>query len=281
MIVEVGDTVARGRAVTLGEQVDPATVARAVRERTATDDQRVTVRSQRPHPVYDRVGYIHPAMGLRVKTALAEAGRARGLSTPEDRGIRECRRELDEQCSPTVETVDQRQHLAETSTDTAALRERVAETRGRLSARRTVDAETAETVDRLQRAARELSEVETSAVAAEQRLQRKRSQAREAREVLDQRMRRQDELANRKRRARATLVERLTDAYRSAVAAVPGGPATLTDPFAVDPVTAGLAIARLAEFDAPVVLACDRFADADAASAWLAAPVVRVKRGDA
>jgi hypothetical protein len=49
--------------------------------------------------------------------------------------------------------------------------------------------------------------------------------------------------------------------------------ATLAD---AGPVTARLALARVAELSAPVVLAVRRFPDAGAAVDWLDAPVVRV-----
>ena len=277
MILRLADTVYRGRTVTVDGNVEPVAVARAVRE-VPVDESRVTVRAQTPAPVHERVGCLHPQMGLQTRTALAEAGRARGLSTRFDAAIRELRQALRELSAPTVEADDQRRAVAEASAETARLRERVATTRGRLAAHRELDGDTDELEARLESAASDLSEAETSAVAAEQTLARTREKARAARAVLDRRMRLEDDLANRQRQARARLVDRLTDAFASAVAAAPGGPDSRpADPFAVDAVTAGLAVARIADFDAPVVLACDRFPDADAASAWLGAPVVRLR----
>jgi hypothetical protein len=86
----------------------------------------------------------------------------------------------------------------------------------------------------------------------------------------------EDEVANLERRVRSALVDRFRDAYAAAVADVPGGSGDPGDPFDVDPLTAGLAVARVADFDAPVVVVCDRFGSAQAASRWLAAPVVRI-----
>jgi len=46
--------------------------------------------------------------------------------------------------------------------------------------------------------------------------------------------------------------------------------------FDVNPVTAGLTIARLGRLSAPVVLAVDRFDSAEAAHEWLDAPVIHI-----
>jgi hypothetical protein len=277
VILRLADTVSRGRAVAVDRDVDPETVARAIREGTA-DESRIAVLARRPPPVHERVGCLRPSMGLRTRTALAEAGRARGLSTRFDAAIRKTRRALEELSAPAVEAGDERRAVAKTSTETARLRERVAAARGRLAAHRELDADTDDPGASLEAAARDLSEAETSAVAARERLNRTREKARSARATLDRRMRLEDELANQQRQARALLVDRLRDAFASAVAAAPGGPDSRpADTFAVDAVTAGLAVARIADFDAPVVLACDRFPDADAASAWLGAPVVQIR----
>jgi hypothetical protein len=267
----------RGRAVTVASTADPTLVARAVREGEATEDgQTVLVQSQRPHQVHERVGCLHTEMGLRTRTALAEAGRARGLSTPHDDALEAAREELRGLAPETVDTTPQRRAVATASAETDRLRERVAETRGRLAERRDANRETDEVTADLEAAARDLSEAETSAVAARQNLSRQREEARTARNTLDRRLALEDEVANLRRQARRALVERLRDAYAAAVDAVPGGSGGVPDPFEAEPVTAGLAVARVADFDGPVVLACDRFADADAAAAWLGAPVIRL-----
>lgn len=278
MICRFDGTTVRGRAATV-EDVDARAVARAVREGEATDDDTaVVVRSRTPPPAHERVGCLHPEMGLQPKTALAAAGRARGLSTFHDAAIRRLERAIREVSAPAVERASQRERVTDSQAETARLRERVAELRGRLAARRDLDADTGDLDERLESTARRLSEAETRAVAAEQTLDRKRQTARVARAKLDDRMALEDALANRRREARADLVDRLRDPFTSAVASVPGGPARRpADPFAVDTVTAGLALARVAAFDAPVVVACDRFSDATEASAWLNAPVVFVR----
>lgn len=277
MIVRIEDTRLRGRAVRLDESVDSRVVARAVREGEATASGRtITVLAREPHPVHERVGHVYPEMGLRVRTALAEAARARGLSTPLDGEIREVRGRLRELTVDDVDTAAQRRAVAEASADTDRLRETVAERRGELLARREAGRDTDHVSEEFRDAARALSEAETSAAAARQNLDRRRREARATRDRLERRMALEDDLANLRRRARERLVERLRGAYACGLAAVPGGPDTVADPFDVDPVTAALAVARVADLDGPVVLACDRFPSARAASAWLGAPVVRV-----
>jgi len=277
VICRVGEAVHRGRAVSLVRQVDPGTVARAVREGTVNGPEAtVSVTARTPNRVHERVGCLHPEMGLRVRTALAAAARARGVWTPHDAPLRRARERLAAFDVDGVETADARRQLASARADTDRLRERVAAARGRLEAREELGADTEPARERLEAAARELSEAETTAAAARQSLDRERREARAARDALDERMRLEDEVANLERRARRVLVDRTRDAYAAAVADAPGGPADAADPFAADPLTAGLAVARVADFDAPVVVACDRFSGARAASRWLAAPVVRV-----
>lgn len=277
MICRVDGTLSRGRAVTLDDGVDPETVARAVREGTANDGAvTVTVSAREPHPVHERVGCLHPGTSLRVRTALAAAARARGWTTPHDAELGRAREALAAVEPGEVATEDARRAVASATESTDRLRERVAAARGRLRARSDHGLDERPARERLEDAARELSEAETSAAATRQTLDRRRREAESVRDTLDERLRLEDEVANLERRARATLVERARDAYAAAVGAVPGGPADPGDPFGVDPLTAGLAVARVADFDAPVVLACGRFEGARAASRWLGAPVVQI-----
>lgn len=215
-------------------------------------------------------------MGVHVRTALAEAARARGLSTRFDSEIRTLWARLSDLAVEDVELTDERRAVATASAETERLREAVAETRGKLTVRRESDGEAETVAEQFRNAARELSEAETTAAAAEQDLARSRRDARVARDRLEQRFELEDDLANLQRKARKMLVDRARGAYESAVASVPDGPKPAPDPFDVDAVTAALAVARIAAFDAPVVVACDRFASARAASAWLDAPVIRV-----
>jgi hypothetical protein len=274
VICTVGDKPHSGRYVRLPADVDARAVARAVREGETSDGERsIKVRARRPHPVHERVGYVHPAMGLRPRTALAAAARARGCSTPVNREIRDCWDRLQSFSVADVPTTEQRERLADASGETARLRERTAELRGELAARREDEAATDGVAAQFRDTARELSEAETSVTAARQTLDRRRREAREARDRLERRLALEDDLANLRRRARSHLVDRLRDAYESALGTVPGSPGA-SDPFDADPVTTALAVARVADFDAPVVLACDRFDSPRAASAWLNAPVI-------
>lgn len=286
MICRVGGAVHRGRTVSFAGSVAPETVAAAVREGVATDADGTTVAvtARTPHPVHERVGCLCPSMGLRVRTALAAAARARGLGTPHDPRLRRARDRLatitdetddGESDGPDPPTADARERLAAAREETDRLRERVATVRGRLRAREESGLATEDVRAQLEAAARELSEVETEAVAARQTLERARRRTRETRDELDERLRLEDRVANLQRRARRALVERVRDAYAAAVADVPGSREP-PDPFAVDALTAGFAVARVADFDAPVVVSGSRFESARAVSRWLGAPVVRV-----
>lgn len=276
MICRVDGAVRRGRVVTLDEDLHPETVARAVRDGRATEDgTTVAVTARTPHPVHERVGCLSPEMALRIRTALAIAARARGLGTPYDRTLQRARQRLAAFEDPDVETKAARKRLATAQAETDRLRERVATIRGRVQARETHDLPTDPAREQLEDAARKLSEVETEATAARQSLDREQQRARRAREDLEERFRLEDRVGNFERRARAHLVEQVRDAYAAAVADVPGV-ADPSDPFGVDSLSAGLAVARVADFDTPVVIAGERFESARAASRWLGAPVVRV-----
>lgn len=270
----IGDIVYEGRAVTVGCAVDPRRLLEAIRTGEAAEG-RVTVEAPTPQPVHEHVGYVHPEMGLRTRTALARAGRTLGMATPYDDRIEDARGRLD---SLTVEEgalTSRRRAVADTADETAKLRERVAAVRGRRQVAREHGTNGEQAARELEAAVQELSERETERAAARQRLERARESARERRDRRERVLALEDELANLQRNARAHLREQCRDRYADAVAAVPGSEAA-SDPFATDPVTAALAIARLASLSAPLVLDCDRFDSAAAASRWLDAPVVRV-----
>lgn len=277
MICRVDGAVYRGRLVRLPQSVDPEAVAHAVRNGDRSDESgSLSIVARTPHPVHERAGCLRPGMAVRVRTALAEAARARGYRTPCDGALSRARERLAGFDAGDAATAKARRDVAEAAADTDRLRERVAAIRGRLQVRTEHDLGSEPASEHLEAAARELSEVETRAAAARQTLDRKRREARKVRDTLEVRMRLEDRVANLKRRARAVLVDRVRGAYTAAVTDVPGGPADPADPFDVDGLTAGLAVARVADFDAPVVVACDRFESARAASRWLGAPVVQV-----
>jgi hypothetical protein len=68
------------------------------------------------------------------------------------------------------------------------------------------------------------------------------------------------------------------DDFAAAVAAVPGDAHVGDEPgeYEGDPTTAALAVARVADVRAPIVLACRRFRSATAAADRLGAPVIRI-----
>lgn len=178
------------------------------------------------------------------------------------------------------------------------------------------DEKLAEAQAELTETAAELSAAETERIAAEQRLDRAERVARDARDDRERRFRLQDRVANLERRARAALARELYPEFASAVRAAPaaeradggrecervdgeseaertdGGPegervdggseVERSDPgdrpadYAGGSVTASLAIARIAAVQAPIVLTDRRFSDAETASAWLSAPVIRL-----
>lgn len=228
-----------------------------------------------PGPVYDYCGHVHPAMGLRTRTALAAAARSRGHGTAHDDEIAELRDRLAdlERAEPALprarEPVD--------DATVAEFRERAATARGRLAARETLGAETDAVEQRVRETARTLAERETERAAAHQSRRQRRDRAREYRDRQAKRRRLADRLANRRRDARRTLVETVSDAFAAALDAVPGSTSDNRpeDPLDAPPVPAALALLRLARADAPVVLEADRFRSPRAAADWLSAPVVR------
>lgn len=282
MICRIGDVVRRGEAVTVARDIDPGRLLDAIASRDARTGateprpppEQVTVDCTPPGPVHEHVGYIHPEMGLRTRTALAKAGRTLGLETPYDDDLARLRADLADLSIPDGPDPDDRAVLAAERATVESLREDVAAARGRLQACRERDLETAAAAAELESAIRELSEHETAAVAADERTE-SRSTARERRDALERRFRLEDRIANREREARSCLVDDLREEFAAAVDRVPGatGP---PDPFAAPPPVAALAIARLADIDAPVVLSTERFDSADAAREFLGAPVVEI-----
>lgn len=273
MRLVVADVVRDGPAVDARDlDVEAEAVVSAVRGESGCGA--VSVNAPRPGPVHERIGYVRPGMGIAVKTALADAARSRGLSAPQDEQLTSVREELDRLSVPAVSTRTERRELGEYDGTTEQLRERVTELRGRLQAvrERGAAADADEVEAALLSAIRELSEAETEQVAARQRFERAQDEARAARDHRERRLRLQDRVANLERAARAHLRKQVETEYADAVAAVPGR--TPASPFDADPVTAALAVGRVADLAAPVVLACDRFTSATAASSWLDTPVV-------
>lgn len=82
----VGDVVRRGRVIVVTEDIEATAMATAVRNGTASNGS-IAVEAPSPTPVHQHVGCLRPSMGLRTRTALARAGRTRGLETTHDQAI--------------------------------------------------------------------------------------------------------------------------------------------------------------------------------------------------
>ena len=275
MNVRVEDREYDGPAVDLTtESVTAAEVLAGVRGA----DGPVTVSCSKPGRVHDYVGVVREDSTLPTRAALAAAARSRGLSAPQDRQLTEAEERLAALDPPTVDLAERRTRVAATTGAETELRERVATLQGRVQARRETGAKSAEVEAELAEATRELSEAETERIAAEQSLARARARVRSARNVRRERLRLQDRVGNLRRAARRHLAERLHDAFADALAAMPGRATAGSTPGTVegDETTAALAVARVATLEAPVVLDCRRFDDADEAATRLDAPVVRL-----
>jgi regulator of replication initiation timing len=297
MRVRVGGTCWRGRAIDLrnvrercsrgrrgrerrGVELDAETVARAVRgdsgaSEVADDPQTVAIDCPAPGPVHEHVGAIRAGMDLDRRAALAAAARSRGHAAPQADELDAVRERLDDFDAPAIDLRDARRRVADASDETDALRERVATLRGQVQALREAsggaseDTEAVET--ELTEATRRLSEVETERIAAEQALERARERAAANRERRRERLRLTDRADNLRRAARDHLVGVVRDPFEDARDGVPAE-------VSGESVGVALAVARVAELDAPVVLArdVDAFADVDVAARWLDAPVIRL-----
>ncbi|ERH09023.1 MAG: hypothetical protein J07HX64_00775 [halophilic archaeon J07HX64] len=259
--------------------VEPAVLARAVRGES-DGDTRVAVAADEPGPAHEYVGCIRRGMGLRTRTALAAAARSRGFETPHDPALTVARERVaaltdeDRGESSAAERERLRRAAAEAAGESERLRETVAAARGRLQARREQGVDPTQARTALAEAIERLSEAETEAAAARQRLDTVRKQAREHRDRREERFRAEERVANLERQARAYLREQVEAEYVTALDVVPGSGET-AEPFEADPVTRALAVARVADLSAPVVLACERFESARAAADWLDTPVIR------
>jgi len=286
--VRVAGDCRRGRAVDCSDRsLDPERVVSAVRDETVDRSASATALSVTcpdPRPVHDHVGLVEPATSVRTRTALAAAARSRGAETPVDDDLRSVRADLADLAVP--ETPDlraARRRLAGTESAVTECRERVAALRGRIQAHRDAGRDATDLEAELAEATATLAERETERTAAREALSMVRRKARTSRDARERRRRLEDRLANLERSAREHLVEAVRDSFAAAVATALRAPAEShpdsgpdADPIAVDGVTAALAVARVADLRAPVVLACDRFDSPTDAATWLDAPVIRV-----
>lgn len=246
---------------------DPEAVVAAVRD---PDDDRLDLPD--PGPVHEHVGFA--SGDLERRAALAAAARSLDRTAPQDDEIGRLRDRLDALSVPDVALDDARHRVATAGEERDRLRERVATLQGKVRALRERGAATDDAEAELAEATRRLSEAETERVAAEQALERARERVRDARDARERRLRLRDRVDNLERAAREHLAAELRPAADDAVAA-----ASWTDADALadaDDGTATLALARVADFAAPVVCAPGPFDDPGAAVAWLSAPVVQV-----
>ena len=277
MRVIVGEQRYDGRAIDLtGTDVAAETVVRAIRG----EETRVRVDCRHSGAVHDHVGRLPPATFDR-RGALAAAARARGYTSSAQSVLDEARAELAELSPPSVEADTARRRVAEMGSTEERLRERVAELRGRLQARRETGADTTAVEAQLGDAVRQLSEAETERIAAEQALERAETAARDARDRRERRLELEDRVANLEREVRHDLATAVWDEFRSTLQSVPGtataGPTPGT--YEGDRTTAALAVTRLAPVDAPVVVSggrVDCIDDAAAAASILQAPVIYI-----
>lgn len=269
MICRIGSVTRCGSAVRVQQDVGAERLVAAVR--SAESSRKTAVDCKPPSPLHGRIGHVHAEMGLRTRTALAAAGRTRGDETPYDEDIERLERELSALSVEETAAKSYRQELADQREETEALREAVAATRGRLAAHREQGLDTEELERKLEAKIRDLAETETSATAASQQFERARETARTNRDRREQEFKLEDRLANRRRDARRWLVDQLEPEYERAVQELAE---ERTDPFECKPTTASLAVGKIADYDAPLVLETTPFESVDAAHDWLGGPVI-------
>lgn len=276
MRVIVGERTHEGRSIDLtGTDIAAETVVRTIRD----EETRIRVDCEQPGPVHEHVGRLPPATFDR-RRALAAAARALGQTSPARSALDEARADLAELSPPSVDVDAARRRVAETGSTEERLRERVAELRGRLQARRATGADTTAVEAQLDEAVHRLSEAETERIAAEQALDRVETAARRARDRRERRLELEDRVANLEREVRHDLATSVWDRFRSALRAVPGTAAVGATPgtYEGDRTTAALAVGRLAPLEAPVVVESgfDRVDDAATAASILQAPVIYI-----
>ncbi len=270
MRIERDGSVWRGRAINLSGVVPRFDGARIVHAMAGGKESGLRVACGDPGDLHEHVGRIASGMTLRRHTALAAAARSRGWSAPQDEEHDRIQDRIGELSVSGVDTATARKRLAETADELDRQRERVARLQGQVKALRDRPGQQAgEAYGALERAMRELSELATERAAAEQALERARDRQRQLHDRHDERLALEDRAANLARAARRHLCDRLRNEFERAVESVPGA-LGLPD----DPVTVALAVVRLGELSAPVVLECDRFDTVRAATDWLNAPVI-------
>jgi hypothetical protein len=226
----------------------------------------IGLRCEAPQAVHQRAGVVRPTMSLATPAALAAAARSRGLSSHHDEELKSVRADLAAFEEPRA--VANRTKVPEAAH--TALRERIAALRGKLDAGGQSEDTRAALQAELTDAIAELSELNTERIAARER----RERLRERRDRREQRLRLEDREANLARAARADLVDQVRGEFWAAVSSRGGVEGAKID--AVEAVRAALAVLAVADLQAPVLLAVDRFPTPGAAATWLEAPVIRL-----
>lgn len=248
--------------------LDPLQVVTEVRSPTGA------INCQSPSIAHEYIGLLPPTQSLDRRAVLAAIARSRGLSAPQAGDLATVREELDAMDPPSVDMSNVHERIAQTGQKRDRLRERVASLRGHVQARREAGLDTGDAASELEMAVGNLAEVETEYAAAQQMFDQARARSRASRDVRERRFQLEDRMANLERAARAWLADRIRPVTDTAVHAATWSDANAFD--TADDVTAAFAAARVADLSAPVVLACRRFPDAQAAADWLNAQVIRV-----
>jgi hypothetical protein len=245
---------------------------------STTEERQLRVRAPQPGVMHEHVGVIRPGTALALRPALAAAERTRPGTVGGVESLADARESLAAVEVPDVDVAEARERVATARDAAEAVRADVAAARGAVQAREDLGEDVAAGRDRLRAAVATASERETELVAAEQALARERERAREARDARTRRLALEDRVGRLERDVRANRVRAAWPAFRAAVAAVPGGDegdvGREPEAFAGGNATAALAVARVADVSAPVVVAVDHFDDAGNARRVLDAPVV-------
>lgn len=277
-LVVDGD-VRTGPAVSLPDRFPTETLVRAV----VDDGSVATVRVDCPRParLYGFVSPLRAAMAFDRRGALAELARSEGHEAPQSDEIARLRESLLDSTAPDVSLANARRRVVEAGEDEVRLRESVAAARGRLGTLRELGRPEEEAAAALEDEIARLTEAETERMAAEERLRRLERDVRRERDERERRFSLEDRLANRRREARSWLASRVYERFAAATARLAGETDVDADAgeepgdYEGDTLTAAAAVVRTANFEAPILVATDRFGDAERTSCLLEAPVIR------
>ena len=283
--VRIDGTRVRGRALDLRERdltasalVDAVRVASTPGPALPSEPE-IHVDCDPAGPVHGHVRQIPPE-SFDLYDALVAAARSHGTVVAATRGLERARAALAavEQGTVDVDRTAAKRRVAEARQAEERLGEQVATLRGRLNARREMDADTTAVEAELAEAVAALTEAETERIAAEQRLARVERAVRSERDARQRRLRLTDRVDNLRRRVRRDLVTSVYNEFESAVDTLPGeaAPGTRPSEYAGSRATAALAVARVARLRAPVVLSVEPFDSPVETATWLDAPIIQL-----